>query len=52
VPLGQQRFGQVRTYESGTSGDQYLHITEGSKLGGKRGERKEEVGEASRFARL
>jgi hypothetical protein len=26
VPLGQRRFDQVRTYESGTSGDQYLHI--------------------------
>src|SRR5271157_1893592 len=31
------------TYESGTSGDQYLHITEGSKLGGKREECKEEI---------
>src|SRR5271166_551527 len=31
------------TYESSTSGDQYLHITEGSKLGGKREECKEEI---------
>ena len=43
VPVGQQRFGQVRTYKSGTSGDQYLHIAEGSKLGGKRGKCKEEL---------
>jgi hypothetical protein len=37
----------VRTYESSTSGDQYFHIAEGEKLGGKREECKEEVGEAS-----
>ena len=35
VPIGQQGFHQMRTDESGASGDQYLHIDIGSKLGGK-----------------
>ena len=42
MPFGQQGLYQVRTNESGTSGNQYLHITEGSKLGGKLEVRKEE----------